>query len=301
MVAKVILNPYANRWRSQGRWLEAEAALNAAGVEFELVVSQYKGQVVELAEEAACDGFSPIIAVGGDGTVGETVNGLARVAKSEDALLGPIGIIPTGSANDFAFNANMSADLKVAAQVIAAGKTCPIDLGVLNGQLFINNSAAGLEPYVTTKHERIQWIKGATRYLVATLWAIMDGPKWTGTVKWDGGKYTGPLTFVTIGNGRRTGGFFYMTPHADLTDGQLTLAYGYRGTRISIFQALPRSFKEDKGSYVELDGMYEVNTTEVSIHLDQPSPAHTDGVLFSEYIQDFDYSIQPGRLQLLVP
>jgi diacylglycerol kinase family enzyme len=128
----------------------------------------------------------------------------------------------------------------------------------------------------------------------------MDKPEWTGQVKWDDGEYSGPLTLVTIGNGRRTGGFF-MTPHADLTDGKLTLAYGYRGTRLGMFQALPRAFKEGEGSYIEMEGMYELHTTKVSIHLDHPSPAHTDGELFPEFIQDFDYSIQPGRLQLLVP
>jgi len=300
MTAKVILNPYSNRWNSQARWPDAEAALNVVGVKFELVESQHKGQVVELAEEAARKGFSPIIAAGGDGTISETVQGMVYAAQSENEPVGPFGIMPLGSANDFVFNANMSADLQNAAQVIAAGNTRAIDLGFLNGRCFVNNSAAGLEPYVTIKHERIQWIKGMVRYLVAAMWAIMDKPKWTGTVKWDDGEYTGPLTLVTIGNGRRTGGFF-MTPHADLTDGRLTLAYGYRGTRFGMFMALPRTFKEGKGSYIELDGMYELNTTKVNIHLDQPSPAHTDGELFRGFVQDFEYSIQPGRLQLIVP
>jgi len=300
MVAKVILNPYSNRWRSQERWPAAEAALVSAGVEFEVEASEQKGQVVELAEQAALEGFSPIIAAGGDGTISETIQGLVNATKSETDPVGPFGIIPLGSANDFAFNADMPAELNAAAAVIAGGKTQSIDLGKLNGRSFVNNSAAGLEPYVTIKHERIHWIKGMARYLVAAMWAIMDKPEWTGEVKWDDGEYKGPLTLVTIGNGRRTGGFF-MTPHADLTDGKLTLAYGYRKTRLGMFQALPRAFNEDKGSYIELEGMYELNTTKVSIHLDQPSPAHTDGELFPEYVQDFDYSIQPGRLQLLVP
>ena len=300
MVARVILNPYSNRWRSQERWPEAEAALKAAGVAFELVVSQRKGHVVELAEQAAKEGCSPVIAAGGDGTISETVQGLVRAAKSDQDPLGPFGILPLGSANDFVFNASMPDDLGAAAQVIAAGKTSSIDLGDLNGRCFVNNSAAGLEPYVTIKHERIQWIKGMGRYLVAAVWAIMDKPEWTGLVKWDDGEYSGPLTLVTIGNGRRTGGFF-MTPHADLTDGKLTLAYGYRGTRLGMFQALPRAFNEDKGNYIEMEGMYELDTTKVSIHLDRPSPAHTDGELFPEFVQDFNYSIQPGRLQLLVP
>ena len=300
MVAKVILNPYSNRWKSQERWPEAEAALKAAGVEFELALSQRKRHVVELAEEAARAGFSPIIAAGGDGTISETVFGLVRAAKSEKDLVGPLGIMPLGSANDFVFNADMPADLKVAAQVIAAGKMRSIDLGNLNGRCFINNSGAGLEPYVTTKHERIHWIKGIVRYLVAAVWAIMDKPEWQGEIKWDGGEYNGPLTLVSVGNGRRTGGFF-MTPHADLTDGKLTLAFGYLGTRLGMFQALPRTFKEGEGNYLESGEFYEVHSTKVRISLEHPSPAHTDGELFPDYVKDFDYSIQPGRLQLLVP
>jgi len=300
LVAKVVLNPYSNRWNSQKRWPDAEAALKAAGVEFELAVSQKKGQVVELAEEAARSGFSPIIAAGGDGTISETVYGLVRAARSDTEPVGPFGVIPLGSANDFLFNAGMSPDLNESARVIAAGKIHSIDLGFLNGRCFVNNSAAGLEPYTTIKHERIHWIKGMVRYLVAAIWAIVDKPEWNGEVKWDDGVYSGPLTLVTVGNGRRTGGFF-MTPHADLMDGKLTLAYGYRDTRLGMFAILPRTFKEGAGSYIEADGMYEYHSTKISIHLDHPSPAHTDGELFPNYLQDFEYSIQPGRLQLLAP
>jgi YegS/Rv2252/BmrU family lipid kinase len=301
MTAKVILNPYSNRWNSKARWPEAEAALKAAGVDFEMVVSEHKGQVIDLVEQAARDGFSPIIVTGGDGTIGDAVNGLARAAKSPDAPIGPLGIMPTGSANDFVVNLGLPTDLTEAAKVIKAGKVRAIDLGKCNTSYFANNSAAGLEPYVTTKHEKIQNIKGIARYLLAAIQAIMDRPEWHGELKWDGGEYSGPLSLVTVGNGPRTGGLFFMTPHADPADGKLTLAYGYRGTRLGLFMALPRAMKPGKGSYVEMDGMYEVNCTRVTIHLDHPSPAHTDGELFPQFIQDFEYSIQPGRLKILVP
>ena len=300
MTAKVVLNPYSNRWNSEARWPQAEAALKAAGVDFEMVRSERKGQVVDLVEQAVRDGFSPIIAAGGDGTIGDAVNGLARAAGSADAPLVPLGVMPLGSANDFSFNLNMSTDLNDAARVIAAGKTRAIDLCKCNDRYFDNNSACGLEPYVTTKHERITWIKGMARYLVAAVWAIMDKPEWRGTVKWDDGEFEGPLSLVSVGNGRRTGGFF-MTPHADPADGKLTLAFGYRATRLGLFGALPRAFNEGEKSYVYMDGMREVHTTKISIHLDRPSPAHTDGELFPEWIRDLEYSIQPGRLKVLAP
>src|SRR5215207_1110659 len=299
MTAKVILNPYSNRWNSQKRWPEAEAALKTAGIDFELVISNSKGQIVELAEQAARENCSPIIVAGGDGSLGDAVNGLARAAASESEMLGPFGIMPLGSANDLVYALGLPTDLNQAAQVIAAGKTKAMDLGKLNDRYFVNNSAAGLEPYVTLKHEKIHWIKGVARYLVAAVQAIMDKPEWPGTVKWDGGEYNGRFSLISVGNGRRTGGFF-MTPHADPFDGKLTLAFGYRGTRRGLFQALPRAFNEDKGSYVEMDGMQEVHATHISIHLDKPSPAHTDGELFPTWVQDFEYEILPKCLTIIV-
>lgn len=299
MTAKVILNPYSNRWNSQKRWSEGEAALKAADVDFHLAVSEKKGQIVELAEQAVLQKFSPIIVAGGDGSVGDAANGLMRAAQSARAPLPPLGIMPTGSANDIVYALGLPTDLNEAARVITAGKIRAMDLGKLNDRYFVNNSAAGLEPYVTIKHEKIHWIRGMARYLVAAVQGIMDKPEWNGEVRWDGGEYTGMLSFISIGNGRRTGGFF-MTPHADPFDGKLTLAFGYRGTRLGLFQALPRAFNEDKGSYVELDGMKEVHTTRVSIHLDKPSPAHTDGELFPQWVQDFEYEILPGCLNIIV-
>jgi diacylglycerol kinase (ATP) len=225
---------------------------------------------------------------------------LMRAAQSTKGQSVPLGMMPTGSANDLVFALGFPTDLKDAAKVIAAGKTRAMDLGKLNDHYFVNNSAAGLEPYVTLKHEKIHWIKGIARYLVAAVQAILDKPEWQANVKWDDGEFNGKISLISIGNGRRTGGFF-MTPHADLFDGKLTLAFGYRGTRLGLFQALPRAFNEDKGSYVEMDGMQEVHATRISVHLDKPSPAHTDGELFSVWMQDFEYEILPKCLNIIVP
>jgi diacylglycerol kinase (ATP) len=299
MTAKVILNPYSNRWNSQKRWHEAESALKAAGVDFHLAVSERKGEIVNLAEHAVLEKFSPIIVAGGDGSIGDAANGLMRGARSINSQPPALGIMPTGSANDLVYALGLPTDLNEAARVIAAGKIKAMDLGKLNDRYFVNNSAAGLEPYVTLKHEKIHWIKGMARYLVAAVQAIMDKPEWMGNVTWDGGEYRGKFSLISIGNGRRTGGFF-MTPHADPFDGKLTLAFGYRKTRLGLFQALPRAFNEDKGSYVEMEGMQEIHATRISIHLDKPSPAHTDGELLPAWIQDFEYEIFPACLNIIV-
>ena len=300
MPAKVILNPYANRWKAKARWPEAETALKAAGVNFEMVVSERPHQVVELAERAARQGFSPIIAAGGDGTIGEVLNGMVRAAPSETELLGPLGILPLGSANDLVFGLNLPLDLNAAARVIAHGQARPMDVGSVNGLYFDNNSAMGLEPYTTLIQQRILVIKGMVRYLVAAVEAVMQRPTWEGTITWDGGSYEGPLLLVTVGNGRRTGGFF-MTPHADLFDGRLTFTYGYTASRLKLFSLLPRALKPGPGSYVEAPEIHEQNAAWIKIHVDTPTPAHIDGEIFSEAIQDLEYRIQPQRLQILVP
>lgn len=301
MTAKIILNPYSNRWNARARWPEAEAALRAAGLDFDLAVSEHPRQISEIAEQAARQGFSPIVAAGGDGTIGETVNGLAKAAKSGQALLGPLGILPLGSANDLVDNLGLPRDLGEAARVIAAGKTRRMDVGCVNGFYFANNSAVGLEPYITLIQQRIGWIKGTLRYLVAAVRGVWDNPQWTAKIEWDDGQYEGPALLVTVGNGPRTGGVFYMAPHADPFDGKLTFVYGYRRKRSEIFRLLPRAMKPGPGSYVEQEGMWERQATWVKIHIEGPAPAHTDGEIFSTAIQDLEYSIQPGRLQILMP
>lgn len=300
MTAKVILNPYSNRWNSQKRWPQAEEYLKKAGLNFELAVSERPRHTVDLAEEAAKAGYQPIISAGGDGTIGDVVHGLALASKSEKSSLGPLGILPMGTANDLANKLGLPLDLENAVQVIKAGNIRKMDIGKVNDRYFANNSAVGLEPYVTTKQVRITWISGILRYLVAAIWAIMDKPTWVAKLEWDGGKYTGPVSLVTIGNGSRSGGF-YMIPHADPFDGKLTFVYGYRSSRRSMLATLPRAMKPGAGSYVEMDGIFEKDMTWLKIHLETPSPAHTDGELFTGGIQDLEYRIFPGRLQVLLP
>lgn len=298
MKAKVILNPYANRWNARKRWPEAEAALKAAGVDFDLSVTERPQHATELAEDAIRRGFSPIIVAGGDGTIDEIINGLARVQT--EGPIGPVGLLPLGTANDLMFGLGLPENLTDAARVIAKGQSRSVDIGSLNGKFFANNSALGLEPYVNVKQEKISYIKGVLRYLVSALLAINDNLKWQAHMEWAGGRYDGPLTLLSVGNGSRTGGIFFMTPHADARDGLLDFVYGFRPTRLKVLQLLPQTMSPE-GKFLSAEGMQEMRATWMKIHLDQPAPAHTDGELFHEWQTDFEYRIDPGRLQVLMP
>lgn len=296
MPARVILNPYADRWNARKRWPEAEAALKSTGIDYTVAVSEYKGHDRELASQAAQAGYSPVIAAGGDGTVGQVVNGLARVRGEAD--LGTIGIMPLGTGNDLVYNLGLPLDLSQAAKVIARGQTRRLDVCKAGEYYFINNSAVGLEPYISVLEKRITLFKGMPRYLAAVLKGIFQNPKWQAEVEWDEGRYEGPVTLVSVGNAPRTGGLFYMTPHANPFDGMLTVLLVEQKSILGLLRLLPKTMSP-QGKFIHNRGVREFHTTRLTIRLKTPSFAHCEGEPFPQEIDHLEYSILPGALKVL--
>ncbi len=299
MTAFVIHNPYANRWNSSKRRSEIEAALQAAGIDFTLETTNGPREATRLAARAAQEGYRLIIAAGGDGTIGEVINGIAQGAGEGDWP--SFGILPTGTANDLVHNLGLPLDLNAMARIIAAGHTRLMDVCRVNDLYFANNAAVGLEPTITVIQQQITWIKGVPRYLIATLRGVMRNPQFEMHIEWEEGSYEGPVTLVTVGNHRVTGGLFYMAPHADGFDGKLTFVFGYVPTRRRILQILPKTMKPDKGSYVEEPEIKEIHTRWLRVHTAPPTPAHADGEIYTEAGTDFEFEVIPARLPVLMP
>jgi diacylglycerol kinase (ATP) len=296
MTARVILNPYSGRWKARSLFPQADAALRAAGVEFDVVETAGPGDGIEQARQAALAGFSPIIAAGGDGAIGEVVNGLH--AANPHATLGPLGILPLGTANDLVHNLGLPLDLAGAARAIAGGKTRRIDLGMANDWVFDNNSAVGLEPVVTMWNMRMVRLRGVIRYLVAALRAIWSEPRWQMKLRWDDGEFEGPVSLVSVGNCPVTGGLFRMAPAADPTDGKLTFVYGFAPSRLRMLALLPRTIS---GDYVNDPAMHQHHTTRLTIETDPETPIQVDGELRSQALRSIVYAALPARLDVLVP
>ena len=311
MTAKVILNPYAGRWKALKRQAEVKSELTNAGVDYDFVATEHPGHGTELAAQAVRDGFTPIISAGGDGSVSEVVNGIAREMLTQGLTTSiPLGILPLGSANDLVVNLGLPVTLPESVKIIANGHTRNIDLGEVKAwkqdkaqactRYFDNNSAIGLEPSITLIQQQIKWLHGPMRYLLATLIGVLKNPQWTMQLQWDQGSYEGGATLVTIGNNPLTGGLFYMTPHADPRDGLLTFVFGAVKTRRQILQILPRTMKTGADSYVEHPLIHEVSTTKLNIHSDQPTPVHADGEIMLTDAHYIEYSILPSFLPVLV-
>ncbi|MFZ2098105.1 MAG: diacylglycerol kinase family protein [Anaerolineales bacterium] len=310
MVAKIILNPYAGRWKGLQKRTEVENLMKSMGLDFELVVTEAPNHGTELAYEAVKNGYSPIISAGGDGSVSEVMNGMVSAAQETQTNPVPMGIFPLGSANDLVVNLGLPTDLQGASKMIAGGQTRRIDLGVVTAwdvgkqiskkRYFDNNSAIGLEPTITLIQQRISWLRGSIRYVVAALLGVAKNPQWKMHLLWEGGDYHGPATLVTAGNNPLTGGVFYMAPHADPYDGKLNCVFGFMPSRLQILRLLPRTMKAGAGNYVEHPAIHEIDVGWLKIQTDQPTPLHADGEIQFEATQEIEYSILPDYLPVLM-
>jgi len=310
MTAKIILNPYAGRWKGLQKRDEIEKVMKSTGMEFELVMTEAPNHGTELAYQATKNGFTPVISAGGDGSVSEVMNGIVTAAQEFNIEPVPLGVLPLGTANDLVVNLGLPLDLLGAAKVIAAGYAQRIDLGEVTAwgvpnntvkkRYFDNNSAIGLEPTITLIQQRISWLRGSIRYIVAALMGVVKNPQWKMHLQWEGGEYRGPATLVTAGNNPLTGGVFYMAPHADPYDGKLNCVYGYMASRLQILRLLPRTMKSGAGNYVEHPAIHEINVSWLKIHTDQPTPLHADGEIQFEATQDIEYRTLPAYLPVLM-
>jgi len=293
---KIIVNPYAGRWKAQAAIPDIERACRKIGLDHELVVTEGPNHGIELAREAALAGFSPVVSAGGDGSISEVVNGLMQAAGDGTAV--PLGVIPLGTADDFADMLGLEKEVEAACRVILAGHTRVVDVGRVNGRFFDNNSAMGLEPMVTITERRMKRIKGTPRYVLAALKAIVNHEPWRVRLVWDDGEYEGAAALVSVGNTRRTGGAFWMTPRAEPDDGSLDFVFAGELGRLKLLRLLPTTFD---GSHVERPEVTYVRTTRLTIDCDPPTPIQADGELFELSASHIEYTILPGGLQLIVP
>jgi diacylglycerol kinase (ATP) len=294
--AKIIVNPYAGRWKAQAAIPDIERACRKIGLDYELAVTEGPNHGIELAREAALAGFSPIVSAGGDGSISEVVNGLMQAVG--DGVAGPLGVVPLGSADDFADMLDLEKEVEAACQVIAAGHTRIVDVGCVNGRFFDNNSAIGLEPMVTITQAAMKRFKGTPRYIVAALKTILSHEPWHVRLAWDDGEYDGLAALVSVGNTRRTGGAFWMTPRAEPDDGCLDFVFTGELGRLKLLRLLPTTFD---GSHIERPEVAYARTTHLTIECEPPTPIQADGELFELSASHIEYTVLPGRLRLIVP
>jgi YegS/Rv2252/BmrU family lipid kinase len=314
---QVILNPYAGRGAGARVKDQLAAALSAAGQSFELTETTQQGHALELAAAMRTNGCKVIVAAGGDGTVNEVLNGMAQ-ATPEGQVVGQLAPCPIGTGNDFAAMTGAKKGVDALVQRIVAGQTRLVDMGrgtfASKAQdnpssagrevkrYFDNNIGLGFEAQVTVDSNRIKKVNGPVRYLVAVFKALRyyQSPHMEISWKDDAGVWhqRAQISFmISMGNSRRTGGLFYVTPDAILDDGLLDLAIVPDKTKFEILQMLPKTFT---GAHRNDPRILFVRCTEVKVSSARPVPVHLDGEVVMDDVSTAHVEILPRSLEIIV-
>ena len=213
----VILNPWAGRGTAGRRQPELEQALRETGVDFAIVNTHAVGGAIELAWQGVERGYGRIVAVGGDGTINEVVNGI----KGAEASLGRrarLGVIPLGTGSDFikALDGVEANDIHGGVRRAVGERVRAVDLGRVRvgdstPRFFINALGIGLDAQVAAESLKLTKLKGLAVYLVAIIRALANYKAHPMTVEYDGNRVHRRLLFASSANGRCQGGGFWMT------------------------------------------------------------------------------------------
>lgn len=199
----------------------AVQALRTAGHQIEVRVTWDAGDGARFARKACEDGIQIVVAAGGDGTLNEVVSGILADASGTSPLPS-LGLLPLGTANDFAHSAGIPLDPTEALRLIVENEPQPIDIGKIEDRFFINVATGGFGTQVTLETpEELKRVLGAAAYLLTGLRkftsmapsrARFSGPNFA----WEGN-----FLVLSVGNGRQAGGGHLLCPEAMVDDGML--------------------------------------------------------------------------------
>jgi diacylglycerol kinase family enzyme len=231
----VIYNLAAGRGRAE-RLVAEFRSLAGDGVE--LRPTREPRHAVELARQAADDGFAKVVAAGGDGTAHEVANGL--LASGRRGVV--FSVWPVGSANDLAYSLGMDVWWQRRGERPPT-ETLDIDVGRVTAggreTYFVCALGVGFNGMVTLEARRTRWLKGMPLYGWAFLKAMVRHfATPTLTVRFDGHEVTGPTLALSVLNAQREGNF-PLRPAADLADGRFDTMHATRLTRGHLLRYLP--------------------------------------------------------------
>jgi YegS/Rv2252/BmrU family lipid kinase len=291
----VIANPEAKHGVTRSV-LPAVTELLDGVVDYDLVLSEAPSHALALARDA--ESYDTVIAVGGDGTVHEVLNGLmARPDDDRPAFT----LIPTGSGNDYRRTLGISTDLSTAVRQIAGGRRTRIDVGTCNGVFFANSIAIGLDARVTAKAVELKVTTGwsgiwlyarALRYVMFN--QFYSHPV---TLAIDGEEPSPcDMMIVAATNGPSYGGGFHITPDAVSDDGLLDVCIV---GKVGLVNALWRLPFIVWGKHTKMKPVTMKRVTRLKLHSEQPVEGQIDGETMLE--RTYDIGIIPGALEAIVP
>lgn len=252
-------------------------------------VTWEKGDGRRLARDAASHDADVVIAAGGDGTVNEVVNGL-------DGLDVPMGIIPIGTANDFARQVGIPLDADHAMDVILRRKPVRIDTAEINGRRFLNVSSGGIgaEATASTPVETKEAL-GPLAYAVIGLRKLAQLHPWSARFTGDGFELNEKFVVFAVGNARATGGGQLITPRARVRDGLLDVVIVGEMPRAELARV---ALRIKKGEHLEHEQVRYYQTAWITIEAKKPLMVNVDGEPIEE--KRLEYRARQGDLRIFL-
>jgi YegS/Rv2252/BmrU family lipid kinase len=221
---EVIINASSGAGNGAAVQQRLAEAFKAIGADARISLAGDGVEIVKLAQNAARSDAEGVVAGGGDGTI----NSVAAAIVDSDKTL---GVLPFGTMNHFAKDLHIPLDLEAAVETIVAGHAVTVDVGDVNGRIFLNNSSLGLYPRIIRereKQQRLGWGKWPA-YIWAALAVLRRYPFLEIRLSVDGKALTGRTPFVFVGNNEYEMERLNIGSRACLDKGELSL-YTTNGT-----------------------------------------------------------------------
>jgi len=292
----LFINPTAGRGRAAGRLKPIQESFAAAALPLDVFASDASGDMENQVALQISKGARHIVAVGGDGSVNECVNGMQ--GADEECFL---SVIPSGTGNDFAKACDISLDWELATQTLIErikNSEAPrrIDIGRINERYFANGVGIGFDAKVTRIASSIRWPVGHLVYLLAILRCLYDGVA-TPELQIRGNdiQFRGPVTLATICNGPWVGGLFHIAPPAMNSDGKLDLLIAAPVSRTRVLGLLPKLMR---GEHLQEPEISHGLVNKLVITSAAAVESHIDGEV--QALEDrFEIEVLRGALHLL--
>ncbi len=302
----LIVNPASQNGRTGRRWREVEGVLTAAGLKFETAMTSRPLEATEIARREVKAGRPAVVAVGGDGTLNEVVNGFFEGGEPIPGQT-RLGLLPIGTGADTRKTLGIPVDLEAAARVLIQARTRRLDAGRCRcaapggGQVvrhFINIADAGFGGDVVDRSNRgSKALGGGVTYMLASLVTLARWKNKPMTIQVDGKRHQLVALMVAVANCQYFGGGMWVAPGAKPDDGLFdVILVGDLGpveTLRGLTQIRAGTHLQGNPKIQLLHGKHVV------VESPQPVRVETDGELPG--ILPATFEIQPGAVEVLTP
>ena len=279
----LIVNPEAGSGKTMKELPQIENILRRKKINYEFHFTQEPMHAVELVKEIG-NKFDVVVSVGGDGTINEVINGVPDFKI-------PFGMIPIGTGNDFARTCCVPHDsIEEAIQILLNHDVKNIDVGEVNGRKFVNVLGMGFEGQANWNGRKIDFIKGAFRYILAIIYTLIAYKRIPMKLTLDKKILDDDIYLVSIGNGWNVGGGLQLTPKAKLDDGVFDICYVKKITR---WRVITKFSKLSNGTIADLDEIEIFQAKHIKVESSEYIPFHFDGEIFEKRIKKLDIKLHP--------